>query len=124
MPPDTLQAPGEAAARGVPTTYAQFWTRYLEAHSDRRSRALHYLGTGGAIVLLVSGAITRDWRVLIAAPLFGYGLAWLGHAVFEHNRPETFSHPVWSLVSDLRMLGLFLTGRIGADLRRRQIGRS
>ncbi len=104
-------------------TYREFWPQYLAAHADRRTRALHYLGTGGAALLLALAAIGRDWRPLIAAPFVGYAPAWLGHAVFEKNRPQTFSHPAWSLVSDVRMLGLFLLGRLGGELRRRQIGR-
>ncbi len=105
-------------------TYGEFWPRYLAAHADRRTRALHYLGTGGAALLLVLAAVAGDWRPLVAAPFVGYGPAWLGHAAFERNRPQTFSHPAWSLWSDIRMLGLFLTGRLGGELRRRQIGRS
>jgi hypothetical protein len=98
-------------------TYAEFWQRYLAAHADRRTRGLHYLGTVSAMALLVVAAFERDWRVLLAAPVVGYASAWLGHLVFEHNRPETFGHPGWSLVSDFRMLGLFASGRLRKELR-------
>ena len=104
-------------------TYGEFWPHYLGAHADPRSRALHYLGTFGAVSLLAIAAIGGDWRYLLPAPVLGYGPAWLGHAVFEHNRPATFAHPAWSLVSDFRMLGLFVTGRLAGELRRHKIGR-
>jgi len=104
-------------------SYAEFWARYLAAHGDPRTRALHYIGTLGAAVFLAVAAVGADWRWLVAAPLVGYGPAWLGHVVFEHNRPETFAHPAWSLLSDLRMLGLFLTGQLAGELRRRGMGR-
>ena len=60
----------------------------------------------------------QDWRWLVAAPVVGYACAWFGHVVFEHNRPQTFGHPVWSLFSDFRMLFLFCSGRLGGELRR------
>src|SRR5205807_10192803 len=104
-------------------SYAEFWPRYLAAHADRRSRALHFLGTLTALALIVTAAVEQDWRWLVAAPVAGYGPAWLGHIVFERNRPATFAHPAWSLVSDFRMLGLFLTGRLAGELERLKIGR-
>jgi hypothetical protein len=119
MPPGALQA----AACFPAMSYGEFWLRYLGAHADPRTRALHYFGTLGAAALVAIGAANSDWRWLAAAPLVGYGPAWLGHAAFEHNRPETFAHPAWSLLSDLRMLGLFLTGRLAGELRRRHIER-
>jgi hypothetical protein len=94
-------------------TYAEFWPRYLAAHRDPRTKALHFIGTSAGIALLIAASLTRDWRVLVAAPIVGYACAWTGHVVFEHNRPETFGHPFWSLYSDLRMLALFLAGRLG-----------
>ena len=93
-------------------SYTEFWPRYLAAHRDRRTKALHFIGTSGAVAMLALFATTRDWRWLVAAPIFGYGCAWTGHAVFEHNKPETFGHPFWSLYSDFRMLALFLAGRL------------
>ena len=32
-------------------TFAEFYPFYLSEHSDPRSRALHYLGTSGAVTL-------------------------------------------------------------------------
>jgi len=98
-------------------TYPEFWRRYLAAHADPRTRGLHYFGTLLGVTLLAAAALQRDWRWLLAAPVAGYGLAWFGHLVFEHNRPETFGHPGWSLVSDFRMLGMFASGRLGRELR-------
>jgi len=103
--------------------YREFWPRYLAAHADPRSRALHYCGTFGAATLLVLAAAEYDWRWFAAAPFVGYGPAWLGHLVFEGNRPATFDHPAWSLWSDVRMLGLFMSGRLATELRRLEIER-
>jgi hypothetical protein len=73
------------------------------------------------LACIAGAAIAGDWRWLVAAPIVGYGPAWLAHAGFERNRPETFSHPIWSLLSDCRMLGLFLAGRLAGELRRAHI---
>src|SRR5436190_3432287 len=123
MPVRGLQASADPGGRFVRMKYAEFWPRYLGAHADPRTRALHYLGTAGALACIAAAALTRDWRWLAAAPFVGYGPAWLAHAVFERNRPETFSYPVWSLLSDFRMLGLFLAGRLAGELHRAQIER-
>jgi hypothetical protein len=39
-------------------------------------------------------------------------LAWVGHYFFEHNRPVTFTHPVYSFVGDWAMFRDMLIGRI------------
>lgn len=119
---------GEAAGleKGVGVmrgAYDTFWLRYLRAHSAPETRALHYAGTSLGLSMLAAGVLRRDWRLAIAAPVLGYGLAWTAHAAIEGNRPETFGHPVWSLLSDLRMLGLGLSGRLGTHLERAGVGR-
>jgi hypothetical protein len=99
-------------------TRDEFWLRYLRAHRSRHSRMLHYLGSLLAVASLLLAVATFDWHWLIAAPLFGYGFAWTAHLAIERNRPETFGHPLWSLLSDYRMLLLALIGRLEPHLRR------
>jgi hypothetical protein len=99
-------------------TYEQFWLRYLRAHARPLTRTLHYSGSLLALAAIVLAVVQADWRWLLAAPLIGYGFAWAAHYGIEHNRPETFGHPLWSIASDFRMLALFLTRRLGPHLQR------
>ena len=96
--------------------YPAFWHRYLRAHAKPQTRALHYCGSLLALGVVVFAVTTGGWLWLLAAPLVGYGFAWGAHFGVEHNRPETFGHPFWSLVRDYRMLALFLAGRLGPHL--------
>lgn len=111
--------PGWESVRYVAgMTYSEFWDRYLRAHSRPATRAVHYAGSVLAVIALAVGIGTADWRWVVAAPLIGYGFAWSAHWGLEGNRPETFGHPLWSIVSDFRMLGLWASGRLGPHLDR------
>lgn len=68
------------------------------------------VGTSLVIVSLVLG-LALDWRFFVAAPPIGYGFAWIGHFVFEKNRPATFKYPVYSLMGDFRLWFETVTGR-------------
>lgn len=101
-----------------PATFEQFWPDYLRAHCDRRSRAMHLMGTAMAVLSLAFFLITFHPAWLVAAPVVAYGFAWTGHFLFEKNSPATFSHPLWSLRGDLKMVWLTLTGRIEDEIAR------
>lgn len=103
--------------------YSEFWPFYLREHGKPATRVLHYCGSIASIVVLVWAVATQNWWWLLAVPVFGYGPAWIGHFFVEKNKPASFKAPLWSLVSDYRMCGLFLTGRLGAELIKHQIPR-
>ena len=104
-------------------SYRDFWPFYLGEHGKPSTRALHCLGTAIALVLLGAGVVTTDWRLLAGAPAIGYGIMWISHALIERNWPATFRYPLFSLVSDLRMCALALTGRLGRELEKHRIDR-
>lgn len=114
----------------------EFWHFYLRQHSHPLTRAVHYTGTVGAILVAIgivpdplAGVLGRGGKSggsnstaaaasrAAATLLVGYGPSWLSHFLVERNRPATWEAPVRSLLSDLRMLGCFLTGRLSRELR-------
>lgn len=98
------------------TTYSEFWPYYLREHSRPITRAWHYFGTGLSISILGLAVVTGHWVWIAAAVVSGYFFAWVSHGLFEKNKPATFTYPVWSLMSDFKMLFCFLTGQMKREL--------
>ncbi len=96
----------------APRTFRDFYPCYLAEHANRVSRRLHFIGTSLALVCVALAIVTGNgWWILVAF-VQAYGLAWIGHFFFEHNRPATFRHPLWSLIGDWRMWWEVLRGRV------------
>lgn len=93
-------------------SFAEFYPYYLSEHSDRTCRRLHFAGTTLVITLLATAIATGNPWLLLVLPVAGYGFAWLGHFVFEKNRPATFDYPFYSLWGDFVMYKDMLTGKI------------
>ena len=93
-------------------SFAEFYPYYLSEHANPICRGLHYLGSLCALLLLGYALISQQYGFIALAFVSGYFFAWVGHFVFEHNRPATFKYPLWSFMGDWVMLKDFLTGRI------------
>jgi hypothetical protein len=104
------------------SSYREFWPHYLREHAKPETRALHFVGTGLSTAALVALVSTGEFWLLPIALVAGYGPAWIGHFFVEKNRPATFTHPLWSLVSDYRMAFVWITGRLDSELARAGVG--
>ncbi len=102
--------PAESANRFQ--SFAEFYPYYLQEHSNDTCRRLHYVGSLLVLGILAYALATQQWLWLLALPLAGYGFAWVGHFVFEKNKPATFKYPFYSFMGDWVMLKDALTGRI------------
>jgi hypothetical protein len=93
-------------------SFAEFYPFYLSEHAHPACRRLHFVGTSLVLGCIVAAIVSGNGWWLVAAPIAGYGFAWVGHFHFEHNRPATFAHPLYSLMGDWVMYRDMLTGRI------------
>ena len=93
------------------SSFREFYPYYLAEHADTNCHRLHFVGTWLVLVALAAGIFVSPWW-LLAMPLFGYGFAWIGHFVFEKNKPATFKYPLYSLAGDWVMFADILRGRV------------
>jgi hypothetical protein len=98
-------------------TFREFWPFYVREHSQPLTRGLHYVGTSGVLLSLALALVTGRWALLALMPVFGYGFAWAAHFFVQHNRPATFTYPLWSLAADFVMFGKMLRGKMAEEAR-------
>jgi len=93
-------------------TFADFYPFYLSEHSNRTCRRLHFAGSSLALACLAKMVWTGQPQYLLYGLLCGYGCAWIGHFVFEKNKPASFKRPLYSFMGDWVMYRDLWLGRI------------
>jgi hypothetical protein len=101
-----------------PRSFAEFWPFYVSEHRQPLNRALHFIGSTGALFCLLATLATGQWLLIPAGLVIGYGCAWTGHFFVEHNKPASFKYPLWSFIADWKMWSLMLTGKMNGEVQR------
>lgn len=93
-------------------SFRAFYPYYLSEHRNRVCRRLHFVGSSLVLLIVLLVLVRSEPGWLWLAPVAGYGFAWVGHYVYEQNRPATFKHPFYSLAGDWVMYWDVLRGRV------------
>jgi hypothetical protein len=98
--------------------YQEFWDFYVQEHSQPLTRYFHFVGTQLSLVTLVWILRSGNLIYLPLTLVVGYAFAWFAHFFIEHNKPATFKYPLWSFISDYKMVFYMLTGRMNREVER------
>jgi len=99
--------------------FSEYWPDYLREHSKAATRAMHYAQTVFGGLAILYGLATQSWVFLIVTLIAIFLWALAAHKLVEGNSPAAATHPFWwSVVNDLRMFAHFVTGTLGAELRK------
>lgn len=98
--------------------YSDFYRFYLTEHRNIMSRRLHAAGSSLGIYFFTQAIRQRKAKYVLYGLVSGYACAWVGHFVFEKNKPASFKQPLYSFISDWRMLSDILRGNLSLKDRR------
>lgn len=99
-------------------SFEEFWPFYVREHSKKSTRVLHFIGTTAAMGCVAGAVLTKRWWLLAAAPVAGYGPAWIAHFFVEGNKPASFKYPLYSLRADLVMWSKMVRFKMDAEVER------
>jgi hypothetical protein len=89
-----------------------FYPYYLTEHNSGVCRTLHFIGTSLVIINMTAFVASLNYQYILLSIFFGYSFAWVGHFIFEKNRPATFKYPFKSLACDFIMFWQMLSFEI------------
>ncbi|RJE69348.1 hypothetical protein AMS70_18145 [Acinetobacter sp. JS678] len=92
--------------------YQEFYRFYLTEHRNIMSRRLHVVGSSIGIYFFSKAIRKKQAKYVLYGLVAGYANAWVGHFVFEKNKPASFKQPFYSFISDWRMLSDVARGRL------------
>lgn len=93
------------------SNFKEFYAFYLTEHLNPTNRILHFTGTSIALCLLIYAIFSQNLIFILLGIFAGYFCAWVGHFVFEKNRPASFKQPLYSFIGDWYMWFQLITGK-------------
>lgn len=117
----TIHVNGDLAQVQAPQlpirNYNEFYRFYLTEHCNITSRRLHVLGSSIGGYWIAKAIRHRKPKYVLYGLVSGYACAWVGHFLYEKNKPASFKQPFYSFISDWRMLSDIVRGNLSLKCR-------
>lgn len=94
------------------STTKSYYKSYLKLHQNKNCIRLHFLGQSITLISALLILYNHLWHLIPTIPFIVYPFAWLGHAVFEKNKPAAFTNPLRAKIADCMMFWDILRGKI------------
>ncbi len=92
-------------------SFSAFYPVYLRMHDHPTNRRLHLVGNLLGLGAIALAIVERRWWLLALAPALANGLAWIGHWVYQRNRPGVLTYPLYGMLGSWRMTWDYFAGR-------------
>lgn len=93
------------------STVKDFYPLYLSEHQNTINRVLHFLGTALMALSFITAMLFHGFLFFLSMVITGFILSWLGHLLFEKNKPSTLKHPILHFACDFIFFGDIIMGR-------------
>ena len=99
-------------------TLKEYYKYYLTLHKNKNCRRMHVLGQLITICFVVNVFCVSYIKgieylpLLLLSPFIVYPFAWMGHYLFEKNKPAAFKDPIKAKLCDWIMLYDIIKGKI------------
>jgi hypothetical protein len=93
------------------TSVKDFYPVYLTQHQNTVNRILHFIGTGLFGLLFITAMLFHNVIFFALMPVAAFSFSWIGHIVFEKNKPGKLKYLFYTLMSDFILFGDLMMGR-------------
>ncbi|CBZ24662.1 conserved hypothetical protein [Leishmania mexicana MHOM/GT/2001/U1103] len=92
------------------SNHTEFYIYYLAKHSKKWTRRMHLIGTAVGVVGAAVSAVRMDVIGATVSAAVGVAICWAGDTAVEQTQPTTFKNPIWSVMSNFKMVASMLKG--------------
>ncbi|KAG5484895.1 hypothetical protein GH5_08361 [Leishmania sp. Ghana 2012 LV757] len=92
------------------SNHKEFHIYYLAKHSKQWTRRIHLIGTVVGVAGVAVSTVRMDAIGAAVSAAVGAAICWTGDAVVEQTQPTAFKNPIWSLMSNFKMVASMLKG--------------
>ncbi|KAK7198963.1 hypothetical protein NESM_000863700 [Novymonas esmeraldas] len=92
------------------SNHKEYHIYYMAKHTKAWTRRAHLIGTAVGVIGVAASAARVDAVGAAVSAVVGVVVCWAGDILVEQTQPTSFSRPIWSVMSNFKMVTAMLKG--------------